>query len=84
MREPSIQNMKRENRDIIIPSHGKEFLYLDYGQFEAGILASLSGDSKLIDLYEKDIYSDIAANLLGSEDNRDQAKIIFYRFKSIT
>ena len=80
MREPSIQNMKRENRDIIIPSHGKEFLYLDYGQFEAGILASLSGDSKLIDLYEKDIYSDIAANLLGSEDNRDQAKIIFYRF----
>jgi DNA polymerase I-like protein with 3'-5' exonuclease and polymerase domains len=80
MRDPSIQNMKRENRDILIPNNGMEFLYIDYSQFEAGILASLSKDKRLIALYKTDIYRDIAENLLGDKEKREHAKIIFYMF----
>lgn len=80
MREPSIQNMKRTNRDIIVPDIGKDFCYIDYGQFEAGILASLSKDERLITLYNQDIYTDIATKILGNEHEREEAKIIFYRF----
>jgi DNA polymerase I-like protein with 3'-5' exonuclease and polymerase domains len=80
MREPSIQNMKRTNRDIIVPNYGKEFCYIDYGQFEAGILASLSKDKNLIALYNQDIYTDIATKILGNKNEREEAKIIFYRF----
>ena len=80
MREPSIQNMKKSNRDIVLANSGMELCYVDYGQFEAGILASLSKDENLIELYNKDIYADIAKRILGSEDKREEAKIIFYRF----
>lgn len=80
MREPSIQNMKRSNRDIIVPFANKEFCYVDYGQFEAGILASLSKDKKLIELYNEDIYLDIAKKVLNNENEREDAKIIFYRY----
>lgn len=80
MREPSIQNLKKSNRDIIVPHDKKKFIYVDYVQFEAGIMASLSKDKKLIDLYKKDIYLDIAEKVLNKKDNREDAKIIFYRF----
>jgi DNA polymerase I-like protein with 3'-5' exonuclease and polymerase domains len=80
MREPSIQNMRTSNRDIIVPHDNKKFCYVDYGQFEAGILASLSKDKKLIELYNEDIYLDIAKKTLNSENEREEAKIIFYRF----
>ena len=57
-----------------------KFLYVDYSQFEAGILASLSNDSKLIALYNSDIYEDLAEKVLKDKDLRKEAKIIFYRY----
>ena len=80
MRDPSIQNMKRSNRDIIVPFDNKEFVYVDYGQFEAGILASLSKDKKLLKLYNDDIYIDIAKKIYNDITEREEAKIVFYRF----
>lgn len=80
LRQPSLQNLKRENRDIVIPDNGMKFLYVDYSQFEAGILASLSNDSKLIALYNSDIYEDLAAKVLKNKALRKEAKIIFYRY----
>ncbi|MFW2475359.1 MAG: DNA polymerase, partial [Sediminibacterium sp.] len=64
----------------ILPDTGKQLLYIDYSQFEAGILASLADDDRLIALYNSDIYADIAQNILKDKTKRDQAKIIFYRF----
>ena len=80
MRQPALQNLRRQNRIVIIPDDGKKFLYVDYVQFEAGILASMSDDDKLINLYNSDIYEDIADKLLGDRSKRSDAKVIFYRF----
>lgn len=80
LREPSLQNLRKTNRKIIIPDKGKKLLYIDYVQFEAGILASLSKDTALIDLYKTDIYVDIATKLLDDKEERNEAKIIFYRY----
>ncbi|MBF0578130.1 DNA polymerase, partial [Dysgonomonas sp. GY617] len=54
-------------------------LYIDYTQFEAGILASLSEEDSLIRLYDSDIYLDFAKCILKN-DNRQEAKIYFYRY----
>ena len=80
MRQPSIQNLRKNNRSVLVPDIGMKFLYVDYSQFEAGILASLSGDEILISLYNTDIYSDLGEHVLGDKNNRSEAKIIFYRY----
>jgi len=80
LRQPSLQNLRRVNRDIIIPDENMSLFYIDYSQFEAGILASLSNDEKLIKLYNKDIYTDLADKVIGDKEKRDDAKILFYRY----
>ncbi len=79
LKQPSLQNLRKQNRDIITVDDGKKLLYIDYAQFEAGILASLSGDKSLIKLYDSDIYLDFAKTVLKNED-RQAAKIYFYRY----
>jgi len=80
LRQPALQNLRKTNRDIIISDKGMKLLYPDYSQFEAGILASLSDDDELINLYNTDIYTDIADKVLNDRDRREEAKIIFYRY----
>ena len=84
VREPSLQNLKKENRNIIIPNIDKELFYIDYSQFEASILAHLSSDKKLLYLINnKDIYGDIVLKVFNeniNEENRKKAKILFYRY----
>jgi hypothetical protein len=80
LRQPSLQNLKKVNRDIIVPDIGMKLLYIDYSQFEAGILASLSKDEALIKLYSTGIYDDLAEKVLGNSEKRSEAKIIFYRY----
>jgi DNA polymerase I-like protein with 3'-5' exonuclease and polymerase domains len=81
LREPALQNIRKKYRKVIIPDENCEFIYIDYAQFEAGILASLSKDPKLIDLHDTgDIYTDIATKVYSKSANRDEAKILFYRY----
>ena len=84
IKEPSLQNLRKTNRNIIIPNTGKELFYIDYSQFEASILAHYSGDRTLLDLLNtKDIYSDIVEKIFkkeGNDENRKEAKILFYRY----
>ena len=80
LRQPSLQNIRKVNRSAIIADIGKKLLYVDYSQFEAGILASLSKDDQLIMLYNEDIYKDLANKVLNDEGKRSEAKIIFYRY----
>ncbi len=80
LKEPALQGLRKANRDIVTPSSGKKLLYVDYSQFEAGILASLSKDQKLIELYNSDIYTDLATQILDDTTKRNEAKTIFYRF----
>lgn len=84
IKEPSLQNLRKTNRDIIIPNDNKELFYIDYSQFEASILAHISTDIILLDLInKKDIYSDIVEKIYEkevNEGNRKEAKILFYRY----
>lgn len=80
IREPAIQNIRKTNRRIIKPDVGCTFIYIDYSQFEAGILASLSEDDKLCKLYDADIYNDMVSSIGGTIETRDDAKIEFYKF----
>lgn len=80
LREPALQNIRRTNRRIIKPDDECTFIYIDYSQFEAGILASLSEDDKLCKLYDADIYSDMVSSIGGTIETRDDAKIEFYKF----
>jgi DNA polymerase I-like protein with 3'-5' exonuclease and polymerase domains len=80
MKEPSFQNLRKSNRKVVVADSFHKLLYVDYSQFEAGILASLSGDNRLIDLYNSDIYSDLAKFVFDDETKRSDAKVIFYRF----
>lgn len=80
LRQPSLQNLRKKNRSVIKPDEGFKFLYIDYSQFEAGILACLSDDDLLIEKYNQDIYYDLASKVLNDLDKRGEAKIIFYRY----
>ena len=80
LRNPSFQNLRKSNRKVVVADKFHKLLYIDYSQFEAGILASLSDDSKLIDLYNKDIYEDLATFVYADSKKRSDAKVIFYRY----
>jgi DNA polymerase I-like protein with 3'-5' exonuclease and polymerase domains len=85
MREPSIQNLRRAARKVLLPENGKKFLYIDYSQFEAGILGALSKDLKLISLFNKSVvYNSLGDNLYPNEKNdelkREKAKEDFYAY----
>ena len=80
MREPALQNLKRDYRLFLRDPNlvDKEYLYIDYCQFEAGILAGITGNKKLINLYNNgDIYEKLES-LAGVD--RDMAKTYFYCF----
>lgn len=67
--EPNLQNIPireskgRELRKIFVPEKGKCFVDADYSQIELRILASLSGDEKLIEAYKNsaDIHQSTAS-----------------------
>lgn len=80
MREPSFQNLRKSNRKVVVAEPFHKLLYIDYSQFEAGILASLSDDKRLLDLYNTDIYKDLAQHVFDDETKRSDAKVIFYRY----
>ncbi|WP_413534120.1 DNA polymerase [Empedobacter brevis] len=78
---PSLQQLSRKFRDIIQPETGKKLLYLDFCQFEAGILASEAKDDLLIKMYNnEDIYDSIVKSIGKETINREQAKEIFYSY----
>lgn len=80
LREPALQNIRKKTRKVIKPDDDYEFIYVDYSQFEAGILASLSQDDILMKLYDNDIYEDVNLKVWNGQKDRDEAKILFYKY----
>jgi DNA polymerase-1 len=79
--QPPIQQLKRKYRGFISAEHHNQLVYLDYAQFEPGILASLSQDHQLIDAYhEVDLYTELAERSLGDATQRELAKKIFLAY----
>ncbi|MEL7452797.1 MAG: DNA polymerase, partial [Pseudomonadota bacterium] len=78
---PHLQQVRREYRRAIAPDEGKRLAYLDYAQFEPGILAALAEDEELIARYNQgDIYQQLSKSIFGTEQSRDLAKKMFLAF----
>lgn len=80
-KDPSLQNLAKQHRDILIPDDGKAFSYVDYEQYEAGIMAALSNDETLLTLYaDGDLYKQVASGIFQDEDRRKEAKRLFLSY----
>lgn len=80
-KDPSLQNLAKQHRDILLPDEGKLFSYVDFDQYEAGIMGILSGDSEILRLYASgDLYETVAEELFGNKANRKEAKRLFLSY----
>jgi DNA polymerase-1 len=79
--DPFLQQLRRSSRKVITADTQKRLLYLDYAQFEPGILASLAGDRKLLAAYnDGDLYSGLSDLLFGDAGKRKLSKRIFLAY----
>jgi len=79
--DPLLQNLKKTHRDIIIPDDNKRLIYMDYSQFEPGIMASLANDEYFIEKYNNnDIYTELSELIFNTQNERKTAKIIFLSY----
>lgn len=80
-KSPAIQNLSRKYRNIFIPDDGLLFSYIDYDQFEVGIMAALSSDNIMSDIYkDKDAYADLSNIVFSNGDYRKKCKIYFLSY----
>ncbi|WP_164969112.1 DNA polymerase [Candidatus Marinarcus aquaticus] len=81
IQDPLIQYIKKSSRDVIVADEGKKFIYADYRQFEPGILANLSGDKTLIDMYNSsDIYTSLSNAVFDNGNHRKLCKKLFLAY----
>ena len=81
LRSPSLQNIPKRYRSIITASTGAELSYVDFDQFEVGIMAALSGDEELKRLYAAgDMYELFSNTHLELVGNRKAAKQLFLSY----
>lgn len=73
---PNMQNIPRNKmiKNLIVPTPGTRFLQLDYSQAELRVLAMLSGDPALIDIYVsgKDLHDAVADMMFGPDGHKDK------------
>lgn len=80
-RDPAIQGLPSYYRDVIIPDRGMELSYVDYDQFEVGVMAALSADPQMLHLYSSgDLYLEVARGLFGGDEKRGVAKRLFLSY----
>ena len=81
LRTPMLQNMSKKYRTILAAREGAKLCYVDFDQFEVGIMAALSEDPELLALYRAgDMYDLFATNHLGLTGNRKAAKQLFLSY----
>ena len=81
LKGPSIQNLPKKYRSLVVPAPGMRLSYIDYDQFEVGIMAALSGDQVLKDRYQQsDLYVAMSMDLFGTHDKRKEAKRLFLSY----
>ncbi|MCF8470777.1 MAG: DNA polymerase I [Parvibaculum sp.] len=81
LRSPSLQNIPKKYRSILAARKGAKLCYVDFDQYEVGIMAALSKDSELAALYTAgDMYELFAESHLGLTKNRKAAKQLFLSY----
>ncbi|MGY1447074.1 DNA polymerase [Pseudomonas chlororaphis] len=80
-KDPSLQNLAKQHRTIISPSPEKIFSYVDFEQYEAGIMAALSDDPELLKLYSHgDLYEIASEEIFNNKAKRKEAKRLFLSY----
>ena len=80
-KDPSLQNLAKRHRDIISPDEGMKLSYVDFGQFEAGIMGALSDDKNMLSLFASgDLYSHVAEKIFADTTKRKAAKRLFLSY----
>ncbi|MGI4814093.1 MAG: DNA polymerase, partial [Janthinobacterium lividum] len=78
---PYLQQLKRAYRGALTPDSGMHASYLDYAQFEPGILAQFVGPGRFRELYNSgDVYTALSKAVFGDDHKRTVAKQIFIAF----
>jgi hypothetical protein len=78
---PSLQNLGKKHRDLICPEDGSYLEYVDYAQFEVGVMVGLADDPFMRELYASgDLYLRIAERLFGGAERRSIAKRLFLSY----
>lgn len=85
-KDPNLQNIPtggsygKEIREVFIASPRTKMVSCDYSQVELRAAAMLSGDEKLVEIFNnnEDIHTQVALEMFGEEsaDNRRKAKVI--------
>jgi hypothetical protein len=79
--EPRIQELRRRYRGILCADQGKELRYLDYAQFEPGILADRARDETFLRQYNSsDLYKSLSRAVFADIDHRAVCKRIFLAY----
>lgn len=84
-RGPNIQNIPREKtiRNLFVPSEGNVFVEADYAQAELRVLAYLSGDARLQEIFRegRDLHTEATIALVGpSFTKEDRVRIKMVNF----
>lgn len=80
-KSPNLQNISKKYRNIFIADEGMSLCYVDYDQFEVGIMAAISSDPTMKSIYENgDAYKDLAVRIFDDEDMRKKAKTLFLSY----
>jgi len=81
LKAPSLQNIAKKHRNVIAAREGKQLYYVDYCQFEPGIMAAISNDAEIIKLFETgDLYSEVSKAVFGSDAFRKVSKQLFLSY----
>lgn len=81
LRTPLLQNIPKKYRTIVAAREGAKLCYVDFDQYEVGIMAALSEDPELKALYGAgDMYDLFATTHLGLVGNRKAAKQLFLSY----
>jgi DNA polymerase-1 len=80
-KDPSLQNLSKRHRNIISKDEGMALSYVDFGQFEAGIMGALSDDQFMLELFTSgDVYTLVAERLFSDISKRKVAKRLFLSY----
>jgi DNA polymerase I-like protein with 3'-5' exonuclease and polymerase domains len=80
-KDPSLQNLSKVHRDILAPDEGMKLSYVDFDQYEAGIMGALSKDKNMLAMFASgDLYSLAAEQIFVDCSKRKQAKRLFLSY----
>ena len=79
--DPYLQQLRRKYRALVAAETDMKLVYLDFAQFEPGVLAALCDDEALIaDYNDGDLYTALAERLFSDHRARPIAKRVFLAF----